>query len=639
MGVVSHLESASTTPRCRAACGAVQPDVSEFLSSIALSEGVCRRAQGVRRHGRGRGARRAAKRFLDKTLADFRRNGADLDAAGKKRLSAIDVELATLTLRYSQNVLDATNAFELVVEDRCGPRRPARAGDRGGSRERGKDRGVEATASRSRRRATSRCSRTSTTPRSASGCTAPSARAARTAPDNRPLLRAHPRAPAREGEDSSASRPSPISCSTIAWPRRRRARRFIDVLRHKTEPPFDRENDELAPPSAARSRARTRARLAAVGRRLLRREAPPRALRFRRGEAAPVLPARARRLRPVRHRRALYGVRVEPWQGAPVWHRAVRAFVVRVEPDGARRRRLLRGRHPARGQARRRLDARARHTAPARTGRDRPGRAPLEVLAGNVTPPLEGRPALLSHREVETMFHEFGHLMHHARAACRSEPRRHHRRLGLRRAALADHGRTGAGSATRSTCSPATTRRARRSRTTCSPRMRAARTFRAATMTMRQLGFAEVDLALHMEWTGEQGDVVGFARGRSGVTRPSRAPRATPRSRPSPTSGPVGYAAGYYSYKWAEVLDADAFSRPRKGLFSRKAGDAFRARSPRSATARTRWISTGASRREPTIDALLQRSGLAWPPRRPATPITAPNSLSGHCDRAGSGEA
>jgi oligopeptidase A len=56
-------------------------------------------------------------RFLEKTLADFRRHGAMLDSAGKEKLRAIDRELTLLTNRFAQNVLDDTNAFELVIDD------------------------------------------------------------------------------------------------------------------------------------------------------------------------------------------------------------------------------------------------------------------------------------------------------------------------------------------------------------------------------------------------------------------------------------------------------------------------------------------------------------------------------------------
>ena len=59
----------------------------------------------------------ARKRFLEKTIDNFRRHGAELDAAGKARIAEIDVELSKLTIRFSENVLDSTNEFELVITD------------------------------------------------------------------------------------------------------------------------------------------------------------------------------------------------------------------------------------------------------------------------------------------------------------------------------------------------------------------------------------------------------------------------------------------------------------------------------------------------------------------------------------------
>src|ERR1035441_3853746 len=57
----------------------------------------------------------ARRRFLHKTIESFRRHGADLAAEGKKRLEEIDVELTQITTRFAENVLDSTNAFELVL--------------------------------------------------------------------------------------------------------------------------------------------------------------------------------------------------------------------------------------------------------------------------------------------------------------------------------------------------------------------------------------------------------------------------------------------------------------------------------------------------------------------------------------------
>jgi oligopeptidase A len=311
--------------------------------------------------------------------------------------------------------------------------------------------------------------------------------------------------------------------------------------------------------------------------------------------------------------RRLYGVRVEPWDGAPVWHPSVRSFVVReadgevgaafyvdVAPreskrDGA----WMMGLHTA-------VPGAAKHGGLSRH---------LEVLAGNVTPPLQGQPACLSHREVETMFHEFGHLMHHAssRVPVRSLagtsvawdfvelPSQIMENWCWEREALdlfARHHETG-----------------RAIPEELLSRMRAARAFRAANAMMRQLGFAEVDLALHMDYRpAVDGPVVPYGRAImqrfSAVHLP--ADHAMITSFSHLFASPVGYAAGYYSYKWAEVLEADAFSRfLREGLFDPGVGRAFRAGIlARGDSEDPAALFRGFMGRDPTLDALLARDGL-----------------------------
>jgi oligopeptidase A len=97
---------------------------------------------------------------------------------------------------------------------------------------------------------------------------------------------------------------------------------------------------------------------------------------------------------------------------------------------------------------------------------------------------------------------------------------------------------------------------------------------------MRQLGFSSVDLNLHRAYNPAQdGDVVAYAR--AALTDFSPLPLPTDYAMiltfTHLFSSPVGYAAGYYSYQWAEVLDADAFSRFKlEGLFNLSTGLDFR---------------------------------------------------------------
>src|SRR5690606_18820333 len=111
-------------------------------------------------------------------------------------------------------------------------------------------------------------------------------------------------------------------------------------------------------------------------------------------------------------------------------------------------------------------------------------------------------------------------------------------------------------------------------------RLLAARNFRAANAQMRQLGFAAVDMALHVDFDPEgDEDVNDFANRVLAKYSATKLPQdyALIASFSHLSSHPVGYAAGYYSYKWAEVLDADASSRVKaEGIFNREVGEQFR---------------------------------------------------------------
>src|SRR5947209_7435611 len=92
LAVVRHLESVATYPELRAAFNAVQPEASAFYTGIPLDAGLWNGIKAFAETPEGQRLNREQRRFLHKTIDTFRRHGADLDAAGKKRLEAIDVE-------------------------------------------------------------------------------------------------------------------------------------------------------------------------------------------------------------------------------------------------------------------------------------------------------------------------------------------------------------------------------------------------------------------------------------------------------------------------------------------------------------------------------------------------------------------
>src|SRR5215472_16744901 len=99
MAVIRHLEAVATYPELRAAFNAVQPAVSAFYSGIPLHERLWGAIKGYAATAEAGSLFGERRRFLEKTIDTFRRHGADLDPAGKKKLETIDVELTQLTTK------------------------------------------------------------------------------------------------------------------------------------------------------------------------------------------------------------------------------------------------------------------------------------------------------------------------------------------------------------------------------------------------------------------------------------------------------------------------------------------------------------------------------------------------------------
>jgi len=603
LGVVRHLESVSTTPELRAAWNAVEPETSAFYSRIPLNDGLWRQLRAYASTPEATSLSPTRRRFLTRTLDSFKTHGAELDPAGKIRMAGLDVELTKVTTKFSENVLDSTNAFELIVTDEA------------------KLAGLPPSAiDAARQSAASKQADgwrfTMQGPSYVSVLTylddrsirermyrAFSSRATEPERDNRPLL-------ARILElrrEKAILLGFPDFADFVLHDRMAhkgaRALQFLEELKTKTAPFFARENAALEKFAGQKLEPWDVGYWSEKQRRAL--------YDFDEEELRPYFPAE----RVVEGMFAiverLYGIQVKRREGVPVWHPDVRYYEVH---DAAG---LLLGAFYADWFPRESKRDGAWMESFI-TGVDAPGRFEPHVgcMCGNLTPPIGDKPALLTHREVETIFHEFGHLLHHvlSRVEVRSLagtavawdfvelPSQIMENWCWEREALdlfARHYQTG-------DAIPEDLYR----------KLVRARTYRGANGQMRQLGFGFVDLKLHRDYDpARDGDVITYARD---ILQPFAAARfpenyAMIAGFTHLFSSPVGYGAGYYSYKWAEVLDADAFTRFRdEGIFSPKVGAEFRDRilakgdSEDPAELYRKFMG-----RDPDPDALLVRSGLS----------------------------
>lgn len=252
---------------------------------------------------------------------------------------------------------------------------------------------------------------------------------------------------------------------------------------------------------------------------------------------------------------------------------------------------------------------------------------PIAYLVCNFTPPVNDQPTLLTHDEVQTLFHEFGHGLHHmltqvdypAVAGINGVPwdavelpSQFLENWCWEREALdlfAYHWET-------DEPLPASLYQ----------RMRSARNFQSALQAVRQLEFALFDFRLHLEYDPAQG---------------SRLQQILDdvRSELSPIQPPAfnrfahgfshifagGYAAGYYSYKWAELLAADAFSLfEERGILDAASGRDFREYIlERGGSAEPMELYVAFRGREPSIDALLRQTGIIDSSEQTAESINA----------------
>lgn len=602
MGMVEHLESVNTSELLRAAYNVVQPQVSAFYSGIILHAGLY---QALRRYAETGDHSRLSpteRRYMEKTLDEFRRHGAELDHEGKQQLQELDRQLSEKTTQFSQNVLDGTNSFELYVpEERlAGLPEFAKKAARKSAADKGKP-GYRLTLQ------------------------APSVVPVLTYADDAELrkevlyayntrgtrnhdnialiteiLRLRKKKAQLLGFDNfadlvTADRMAKTSQTAVD---------FIADLRTRTEAAFRQENaellafrrelegndaPELMPWDISYYAEKQRKKLYDFDEEQLRPYfSAPRVLSGAFDLAA-----------------QLYGLRIEPTD-APTWHESAEACAI-FDEQGRQVGLFYTDLYPRESKR----DGAWMHGLVAAA----PPAPHVALFCANAQPPTDDAPSLMSFRDVETIFHEFGHLLHHCLSsvpvrslACTRVaqdfvelPSQIMENWCSEKAALdrfAKHYQTGE-------TIPAE----------LVEKMIAARNYRAGNAQMRQLSFADVDLALHVVFDPDGDEDVNVFANRilqrySSTTIPAEFSLISSFSHLF--AHPVGYAAGYYSYKWAEVLDADAFTRfKQEGLFSREVGEAFR-RSilSRGDSAEPQELFLEFMGRPPQVGAMLERQGL-----------------------------
>lgn len=612
---VTHLQSVADSPALREAHNAMLPRVSSFYAAIPLNAALWTR---LRTFAESPAATRIAgvhRRFLDETVKDFRQAGADLPAEKRARLEALQSELAQLTQKYSENVLDATNGWQLVVDEqdearlaglpahaKAAARRSAEGKNLKGWRFTLHQPSLEPLMTYGHDAGLRREMWTASTQ---VGAIAPH--------DNTTLigriltLRAEKAALLGKPHFADLTLERRMAKSGAA------ALEFTERMRGHAATAFLRENRELEE-FKAKQTGTPPAPLApwdvgywAEKLRLARYDFDSEVLR-------PYLPMNSVIAGLFTLVDRVFGLRVvEMAEGAwETWHPEVKCYELR-DRAGRHLGSFYADWHPRESKRGGAWMGYVVTGGPRNDG----SRAPhLGYICGNMTPPAAGKPALLTHREVETIFHEFGHLLHHLLGEVEIKslngvnvawdfvelPSQIMENWTWERESLdlfARHHETGA------TIPDA-----------IFAKMIAARNFRSACATMRQVAFAKMDLLLHIR-TAE------FAPA-DDVETPARAVIAdclVPTEPTAPTivkrfnhlfSDPVGYAAGYYSYKWAEVLEADAFTRfKREGIFNAKVGSEFVAAVlSRGNSADPGELFRTFMGRDPDVRALLERNGL-----------------------------
>ncbi len=608
---VNHLHSVADNEALRKVYNNCLPELSDYATEMGQNRKLFDAYKTIIERGSAE-LDPAQKKVLSNGLRDFRLSGIDLSASDQARYREIQKQLSSLTTRFEENLLDATHAWTRPVSDKdqlAGLPEPALQRARQEAQQQGKDGWLltldapcyidvmQYADNASLRREMYRAYNTRASEMADDGGEW----------DNSGLMREILQYRTEKAKLLGFESYAHYSLATKMAQSPAEVLGFLDDLAARSRPAAQRELEELQQFAKDKDgidglnawdiayySEQLRTDKFAVSKEMLRPYFP--------------LPQVLQGLFDTVNR--LYGLAVSPRSGVPVWHKDVRFFEIRDEDAQLRGSFYLDpyARKHKRGGAwmdecavRRRDGSRVQH--------------PVAYLNGNFAPPIGDKPALLTHDEVITLFHEFGHGLHHMLTKVDYAdvsgingvewdavelPSQFMENWCWEREALdlfARHMETGD-----------------RISDELYKGMRSARSFQAGMQMVRQLEFALFDFRLHLEFAQNKSlsiqELLDRVRQQVAVIIP---PAFNRFQNGFSHIFAGGYAAGYYSYKWAEVLSADAFSQfEERGIFDRQTGRQFLENIlERGGSEDAMELFIRFRGRKPSIEPLLRHTGIA----------------------------
>jgi peptidyl-dipeptidase Dcp len=605
--VFSNLAGAETNPQIEAVSKEVAPLLAALRDDIFLDPKLFARVQAIWDRRASLKLNAEQSKLLEETYKTFVRGGAKLDAQQKERLRAINKEMSLLSVRFSQNLLKETNAYKLVIE---------RKEDLAGLPS------AQIAAAADAAQAAGLAGKWVFT------LHAPSIWPFLSYADNRELRRQILTAYTKRCDNGNeqdnksilyriatlrAERSKLLGYETYAHfaleERMAKEPAKVYALLHQLwEPALKVAHREAADLQAMINKQGPGFKLEAWDWRYYAEKVKAARYDLDDNQVRPYFPLDNVIQGAFQVANKLYGLTFIERKDIPRYHPEVRAYEVK-DADGSHLGVFLADYHPRPGKRGGAWSSRYR----GQRFKDGKDIRPVVVNVCNFTRPSEGRPALLSPEEVETLFHEFGHGLHSLLQRIHygglsgvprdfvELPSQIMENWAMEPEVLklyAKHYQTGA-------TIPAT----------LVEKIDKASKFNQGFATVEYLAASLLDMDWHTITREPDKDATGFEN--ASLEKIRLMPEIVVRYR-SPYFQHIfasGYAAGYYSYIWSEVLDSDAFQAfKEKGLFDRATATAFRKKIlERGGTADAMEMYKSFRGREPSVEPLLVKRGLKNP--------------------------